>query len=205
MKHGVKQIFNPQVVTQCSLCCILSWWRRQKETFAALLALCEGNSSVTGEFPLQRPVTRIFDILFDLRLNKRLSKQSWGWWFETLSRPLWLHSNVMFSYQSIYSTLHQVHHKIYRQLILRRCWCHQAKLFRWDTSTIDITPQCWHDSGIVVEILPPVRQEFAYSTQSVSWVLMSWRRKDQGHQHPWYWLCLHRNNSVPHKGKFSHG
>ena len=30
---------------------------------------------------------------FDLRLNKRLSKQSWGWWFETLSRPLWRHCN----------------------------------------------------------------------------------------------------------------
>ena len=31
--------------------------------------------------------------VFDLRLNKRLSKQSWGWWFETLPRPLWRHSN----------------------------------------------------------------------------------------------------------------
>ena len=38
----------------------------------------------------QRPVTRSFDVFFDLRLNKRLSKQSWGWWFQTLSRPLWL-------------------------------------------------------------------------------------------------------------------
>ena len=47
-----------------------------------------------GEFPTQRPVTRSFDVFFDLRLNKRLSKQSWGWWFETLSRPLWRHSNV---------------------------------------------------------------------------------------------------------------
>ena len=45
-------------------------------------------------FPSQRPVTQSFDILFDLRLNKRLSKQSWGWWFETLSRPLWRHSHV---------------------------------------------------------------------------------------------------------------
>ena len=35
-------------------------------------------------------------ILFDLRLNKRLSKQSWSWWFETLSRPLWLHRNGNF-------------------------------------------------------------------------------------------------------------
>ena len=38
--------------------------------------------------------TRSFDVCFDLRLNKRLSKQSWGWWFETLSRPLWRHCNV---------------------------------------------------------------------------------------------------------------
>ena len=30
---------------------------------------------------------------FDLRLNKRLSKQSWGWWFETPSHPLWRHCN----------------------------------------------------------------------------------------------------------------
>ena len=71
-----------------------SWWRHQMEIFSALLAFCAGNSPVTGEFPIQRPVTRSFDIFFSLRLNKRLSKQSWGWWFETLSRPLWRHCNV---------------------------------------------------------------------------------------------------------------
>ena len=53
-----------------------------------------GNSPVPGEFPTQRPVTRSFDVFFDLCLNKRLSKQSWGWWFETPSRPLWRHRNV---------------------------------------------------------------------------------------------------------------
>ena len=37
---------------------------------SALLALCAGNSPVTGEFPSQRPVTRRFDVFFDLRLNK---------------------------------------------------------------------------------------------------------------------------------------
>ena len=42
-----------------------------------------------GEFtglrwiPAQKPVTRSFDVFFDLCLNKRLRKQSWGWWFET--------------------------------------------------------------------------------------------------------------------------
>ena len=52
-----------------------------------------GISPVSGEFPAQRPVTRSFDVFFDLYLNKRLSKQSWGWWFETPSRPLWRHFN----------------------------------------------------------------------------------------------------------------
>ena len=64
------------------------------ETFFASLALCTGNSPVTGEFPAQRPVTRGFDVLFDLRLNKRLNKQWWGWWFEISSRSLWRHCNV---------------------------------------------------------------------------------------------------------------
>ena len=63
------------------------------ETFSTLLVLCEGNSPVFGEFPSQRPVTRSFDVFFDLRLNKRMSKQSWGWWFETLSSTLWRHCN----------------------------------------------------------------------------------------------------------------
>ena len=53
------------------------------ETFSALLALCAGNSPVPGDFPAQRPVARSFDVFLNLRLNKRLSKQSWGWWFET--------------------------------------------------------------------------------------------------------------------------
>ena len=64
------------------------------ETFSALLAFCAGNSPVTGEFPTQRPVARSFDVFFDLRLHKRFSKQSWGWWFETLSWSLWRHRNA---------------------------------------------------------------------------------------------------------------
>ena len=70
-----------------------SWWRHQMETFFVPLALCVGNSPVNGEFPSQRPVTRSFDVFFDLRPNKQLSKRSWGWWFEMLSRPFWRHCN----------------------------------------------------------------------------------------------------------------
>ena len=78
------------------------------ETFSALLAICAGNSPVPGEFPAQRPVTGSFDVFFDLRLNKRLSKQSWGWCFETLSRLLssvtssW---SLLWKFNSLYALL----------------------------------------------------------------------------------------------------
>ena len=75
-----------------------TWWRHQMETFSALLAICAGNSPVPCEFPAQRPVTSGFDVFFDLRLNKRLSKQSRGWWFETLLCPLWRHRNETLDY-----------------------------------------------------------------------------------------------------------
>ena len=86
------------------------WWRHQMETFSAFLAICAGNSPIHGEFPAQRPVTQSFDIYFDLRLNKRLSEQSWGWWFETLLRPLWRHSNV--NLWSMCSVLFSVPHNV---------------------------------------------------------------------------------------------
>ena len=60
--------------------------------------LC-GEFTGPGEFPTQRPVTRSFDVFFDQRLNKRLSKQPWGWWSETPSSSLWRHRNEKFSYR----------------------------------------------------------------------------------------------------------
>ena len=66
----------------------MPWWCHQMETFSALLA--------PGEFPAQRPVTRSFDVFFDLRLHGRLSKQSSGWWFETPSWSLWRQCNGIF-------------------------------------------------------------------------------------------------------------
>ena len=71
------------------------WWLHQMETFSALLAISAGHSLVTGEFPAQRPVTQTFDVFVDLHPNKRLSKQSWGWWFETPPCPLWRHCNAV--------------------------------------------------------------------------------------------------------------
>ena len=81
------------------------WWRHQMETFSALLAIRAGNSPVPGEFPAQRPVTRSFDVFFDLRLNKQLSKQWWGWWFETPSCPLWRHRNVLSNFHDFHTSI----------------------------------------------------------------------------------------------------
>ena len=81
-------------------------WRHQMETFSALLAICAGNSPVPGEFPALRPVTQSFDIFFDMRPNKRLSKQWWAWWFETQPYPLWRHRNEMYCDWMQLSLLH---------------------------------------------------------------------------------------------------
>ena len=47
-----------------------------------------------GKFTGERSVTRSFDVFFDLRLNKLLSKRWRGWWLETSLRPLWCHCNL---------------------------------------------------------------------------------------------------------------
>ena len=44
-------------------------------------------------FPSQKPMTRSFDVFFDLSLNKFLRMQSRRRWFETPSRSLWRHCN----------------------------------------------------------------------------------------------------------------
>ena len=67
----------------------------------------------------QRPVKRSFDVFYDLRLNKRLSKQSWGWWSETPSRSLWRHCNANTNFCS------------------RRCAC-------WLTCTVICENICMH-------------------------------------------------------------
>ena len=64
------------------------------ETFSALLAFCAGNSPVPVNSLHKRPVTRSFDVFFDLCLSKQLSRQSRRWWFEMPSCPLWRHCNV---------------------------------------------------------------------------------------------------------------
>ena len=68
--HAWKMIKFPSVLILTKMIC-------------AMMTSSNGNT--------QRPVTRSFGVFFDLCLNKQLGKQSWGWWFETPSRPFWRH------------------------------------------------------------------------------------------------------------------
>ena len=83
-----------------SRCVVIDQWHAAammtssngRNIFRVTGPLC-GEFTGPGEFPAQRPVTRSFDVYFDLRLNKRWSKQPWGWWFGTPSWPLWRQCN----------------------------------------------------------------------------------------------------------------
>ena len=108
-------------------CCLFPWWRHQMETFSTLLALCAGNSQVTGEFPAQRPVTWSFDIFFDLCPNKRLSKQLWGWWVETPSHSLWRQCN---SCEAGELRHHRIHYDVNVTVV---------RLVSWDTIAFIMT------------------------------------------------------------------
>ena len=79
----------------------------------------------TGEIPAQWPMTRSFDVFFDLRLNKRLSKQPWGLWFETPLWSLWRQCNDRLILTAIY-----------RMVIYSRCRKHHWVPFHKHESTV---------------------------------------------------------------------
>ena len=81
-----------QHISFCSVVCASMMTSSNGNVFRVTGHLC-GEFTGPGEFPAQRPVTRSFDVFFDLRLDGRLSKQSWGWWFETQSCPIWRQCN----------------------------------------------------------------------------------------------------------------
>ena len=72
-----------------------------------------------------RPVTRSFDVFFDPRLNKQLSKQSHGWGFETPLHPLWHQCNglnVLPRYTEAWATC-LVKYSISRKIYSKYLFC----------------------------------------------------------------------------------
>ena len=146
------------------------------ETFSASLALCVGYSPVTGEFPSQRPVTRSFDLFFDLRLNKRLSKQSRHRWFEIPSRPFWRHCNIL-----VYSSV-----ELYLYLCASLEWNDALAVVELFAHIEDLS---WINSGRDWKVCALVirfrclilclyddhtKPEYSGMTRSMPWLVMSW-------------------------------
>ena len=104
--------------------------------FRALLAFCAENSPVTGEFPTQRPVTRSFDVFFDLGMQQQLSNQWRRQWFETPWRSLWRHCNDvdLIELDVILK---------YHQTFLAHFWCYTAL---WYAKPIGVPSRYGHVS-----------------------------------------------------------
>ena len=101
----------------------LTWWRHQMETFSALLPFVRG---------IHRSSDAELWCFLDLRLNKRLSKQSWGWWFESPSRLLWRHCYVSWSHVSVLSTKRhrRAHDDVIKWKHFPRCWPFVRRIHR---------------------------------------------------------------------------
>ena len=141
----------PYTFLQFSYDDVIKW----KHIFA-LLALSEGNPPATGGFPPQRPVTRSFDVFLDMRLNKRLSKQSKRCWFETLSCSLWRHCNEVRA---------PVQHLHMSDLY--------SELTTWQVSR-SVSPAMaarWHFPGIILSTPPPANSRRRYNVTSplIAW------------------------------------
>ena len=145
------------------------------ETFSALLTICAGNSPMTGEFPAQRPVTQSCDVFFDLRLNKRLSKQSWGWWFKTPSRPLWRHCNknshsfIAYSRSSLWLFQDITHRRFNARLQHPQCVSNEdTAVSHWRGRSL-AKPSIWYDND-------KITMQIAIWTQT-AWLMwyLSWK------------------------------
>ena len=75
---------------------VTKWWDMMTSSNGNIFRV---TGHLCGKFTGPRWISRTkasdasFDVFFDLRLNKRLSKQPWGWWFETPAWSLWRHRN----------------------------------------------------------------------------------------------------------------
>ena len=127
----------------------MSWWYHDVENICMSWRLYDNTWwRHQMEIPAQRPVTRSFDVFFDLRLNNRLSKQSWGWWSETLPCPFWRHCN-------------EITHDISTVTIFVQIYSRQA---HWI-----INVPCRTQTWVLIPLLP-----FSWAKWNCDHILESW-------------------------------
>ena len=154
----------------------LPWWCHQMETFSAF---CAGNSPVTGEFPAQRPVTRNFDVFFDLRLNKPLGKQSWGWWFEMPWCSLWRHCDDKVLRLYVGTVITKIGSNIHRP------WHLKGSQWYWDS-----TSYSWNIGVALIPTLSSLRAMQVISMTTYSAVLSLDSQRCVGHLYNFHIFVL---------------
>ena len=126
---------------------------KDKVALCTMMTSSNGNiirvtGHLCGEFTGDRwiPRTKASDaglgIFFDLRLNKRLSKQSWCWWFETPSRPLWRHNNA---------TRKNISHQLCTRFCYNLILFLYIMLFHMGPSLIFVSLHRWELSGHMID------------------------------------------------------
>ena len=83
---------------------------------------------------------RSFDVFFDLRLNKRFSKQSRRLWFEMQSRSFWRYCN-----DASFSNLHHIG----TLQLVNRCWDHTVSEHQVITQNWDVNS--WNKNHAITE------------------------------------------------------
>ena len=104
------------------------------EAFSTLLSLCAGNSPATVNSPHRGQWRGALMFFFDLRRNKRLSKQPWGWWFKTPSWSLWrqcIEQNVLLTLTSMCLYIYMHIDPYVLCISICRCICVIFILFHW--------------------------------------------------------------------------
>ena len=119
----------------------------------------------TGHQCIPRTKACSFDVFFDLYRNKRLSKQSWSWWFETPSRSLWCHSNDK-SCQAIRDKLCHVY--IY---ILKTFICHVLLLLLPGGCAFVNSLGPGNTNNVIHIIISVVNGFFPVQHQTIIWII----------------------------------
>ena len=174
---GLQIYWDLKYVISESICLSITRWRHDMETVSALLALCGEEymmmSSNGNIFRVAGHLCGELWCFFDLRVNKRLSKQSWGWWFETLSRPWWRHYDAHCSpMESSYKRpVMQSFHDFFVCGIWINCWTNSQ-------ITVDLRP---HDPHVKLlsmngEVSLPSQQELGRWYPGRQW------RRPRGHR-----------------------
>ena len=98
------------------------WWRHQMETFFGVTVL------LCGEFTSDREIPRtkagdaeLWCFLWFAPEYTVEQQQSWGWWFETLSRSLWSHRDDIYKIDGKHTTT--IHTKAWTLAIMYAKYC----------------------------------------------------------------------------------